>query len=509
MDPLAQAGFQSHFGAFDWALVFFFLFAVTAVGVWSRKFVADMSDYVVAGRAVRAYLGVASIVATEMGLVTVMYSAQQGFQKGFAAFFIAGAAASVAVVVGLTGFIVGPLRMSGAMTIPEFYEQRFGRGVRVVGGAILAFAGILNMGMFLKADSLFITTTVGMTSPGQLKLAMTVMLGMVLLYTMLGGMVAVLITDYLQFVVMAVGLLATTVFLMVRYRWVDLVGVVAQLKGTAGFNPFESGSYGPGYVIWMFFLGLVSCAIWQTAAIRASSAEDLKAVRATYSWGAVGFLIRFMIPYFWGICALAYIAANPALRQVFLPSGGAEVSSEMSLRAMPVALSGLMPPGAIGLLTAAMVAAAMSTYNSYLHVWSAVLSNDVIGPLIGHKLGERAKIHLTQGLMLVIGIFLLVWGLWYPLEEQLWDYMAVTGGIYFTGAFAVLVGGLYWRRASRAGAYAAFCCGLITLLGLKPIQAPLGLDWPQEYVGLAAVSLAVAAMVVFSVLVPKREEVAG
>ena len=54
-----------------------------------------------------------------------------------------------------------------------------------------------------------------------------------------------------------------------------------------------------------------------------------------------------------------------------------------------------------------------------------------------------------------LGVFLLVWGLWYPLGEQLWDYMAVTGAVYFTGAFAVLVSGLYWPRASRTGAYAA------------------------------------------------------
>ena len=104
--------------------------------------------------------------------------------------------------------------------------------------------------------------------------------------------------------------------------------------------------------------------------------------------------------------------------------------------------------------------------------------------------------------MLFVGLFLLVWGLWYPLGEHLWDYMAVTGAVYFTGAFAVLVAGLYWPRASRAGAYGAFLCGFLALAGLKPVQKLLGVDWPSEYVGLTVVALAWIAMIAGSLLRP-------
>ena len=59
------------------------------------------------------------------------------------------------LVVGMTGFIVVPLRERGVMTIPEFYEQRFDRSTRIIGGSILAFGGILNMGLnFLSNYSL-------------------------------------------------------------------------------------------------------------------------------------------------------------------------------------------------------------------------------------------------------------------------------------------------------------------------------------------------------------------
>ncbi len=495
---------STNFSTLDWLIVGAFLVGITLAGLWTKRYLHHYEGYFIAGRKVKGYLGVASIIATEMGLVTVMYSAQKGFTGGFAAFHIALVAALVALMVGVTGFIVSPLRQTKVMTIPEFYELRFSRGTRILGGMILAFSGILNMGMFLKADSLFVTSVMGLTSSTALNVAMSIMLGLVLLYTMLGGMISVLVTDYLQYVIMAFALVVISLLLMGKLGWSDIMQRVVELKGEAGFNPFSQEGFGGAYVLWMLFLGLVSCALWQTAVIRASAAENQEAVRRTFTWGAIGFLIRFMIPYFWGICALVYIAGQPSLRGIFLPENG-QTSSETTLRAMPVALSNLLPTGILGILTAGMLAAAMSTYNTYLHSWSMVLTQDLLSPLFGERLGQQAKIVLTQVFMFLVGVFLLVWGLWYPLGEHLWDYMAVTGAIYFTGAFAALVGGLYWKRASRAGAYGAFLCGFLSLLGLKPVQKLLGINWSSEYVGLATVGLACVVMVVGSLLLPDRK----
>jgi SSS family solute:Na+ symporter len=498
----------TNFRTLDWLIVMTFLVSSAIAGIWSKRYIRNLESFLIAGRRVRSYLGAASIIASEMGLVTVMYSAQKGFTGGFAAFHIALAAAVVALFVGVTGFIVIPLRRTGVMTIPEFYEQRFGRGTRLLGGAILAFSGILNMGMFLKADSLFVTRLTGMTSPLALNVAMTVMLGVVLLYTILGGMVSVLITDYLQFVIMALSLVVVSIWLMSQIGWQSVVDGVVALKGQEGFDPVHNPDYGIPYIVWMLFLGLVSCALWQTAVIRASSAEDQKAVRQTFTLGSVGFLIRFMVPYFWGICALVYIGGQPGLRQVFLPADSTP-SSETTLSAMPTALGQLLPTGLLGVLMAGMLAAAMSVYNTYIHSWSMVLTQDVVAPLLGGRLSARARMVLTQVFMLLLGLFLLIWGLWYPLGEQLWDYMAVTGAIYFTGACAALVAGLYWKGASRAGACGAFACGFLALAGLKPVQGWLGRDWRSEYVGLATVGLAWLVMVVGSVLFPdaRRKEV--
>jgi SSS family solute:Na+ symporter len=501
---LSSVGLQSNFTSIDWAIVAVYMLGTVAIGFYVNRYISNMSDYVVAGRALRSCLAIATMVGSELGLVTVMYSAQKGFTGGFAAFHIGLVAGVVTLVVGLTGFIVVPLRQMGVMTIPEFYEKRFGRGVRVLGGAILALAGILNMGLFLKAGSIFVTALTGMTSDLELKIVMSMLLGLVLLYTILGGMISVVITDYVQFIVLAFGMLAACALAVNHLGWDPIVTAVQSLKGEAAFNPFHGDGFGPGYVVWMMFTaGLVSCAVWQTAVMRACSAESTKVVKRLYIWSSIGFLIRFMIPNFLGICALVYVSQHTQLRAVFMPEGG-EASPEVTLAAMPVFLSQILPVGFIGLIGAGMLAAFMSTHDSYLLCWSSVLTQDVVAPCTGERLSTRARIFLTRALIAIIGVFLLVWSLWYPLGQDLWDYMAVTGAVYFTGAFALLLFGIYWKRASRVGAYLALIAGFAAILGLAPVQDLVGIELSGETVGLSAAALCLILMVAGSLLFPDR-----
>ncbi|OHB73068.1 MAG: hypothetical protein A2Z25_06615 [Planctomycetes bacterium RBG_16_55_9] len=470
---LNAIGINTNFSTVDWCIVIGYLIAVVALGVYIRRYVSNVTDFMVAGRGLKTFLAVATMIGTELGLVTVMYSAQKGFTGGFAAFHIAFAAAIVTLVVGLTGFIVVPLRRMEVMTIPEFYEKRFGRGVRILGGTILAFSGILNMGMFLKAGSLFVMGITGLTQDMHLKVVMTVLLAMVLLYTTLGGMVSVVVLDYVQFVIISFSLLATSL-LSIRYLgWDTIVSTVSSLKGEAGFNPFHEEGFGVSYVVWMFFLGLVSCAVWQTSVIRACSAKDTATVKRIYTWASIGFLIRFLLPYFFGICAFVYIARHEALRAIFIPEGG-QADPQVTLMAMPVFLSQLLPAGLIGIVCAGMLAAFMSTHDSYLLCWSSVLTQDVVAPWFKKGLSSKSRLLLTRIFIVGIGIFILVWGLWYPLGQDLWDYMAISGAIYFSGAIGLLVFGLYWRRASKVGAYAALICGFLSIFGLTPVQTWLG-----------------------------------
>jgi SSS family solute:Na+ symporter len=111
----------------------------------------------------------------------------------------------------------------------------------------------------------------------------------------------------------------------------------------------------------------------------------------------------------------------------------------------------------------------------------------------------------------VIGGYLFYWGMIYKGKDDIWDYMAITGAIYFTGAFALLLFGLYTKWASRAGAYASLIAGTSAVVGLGPVMEKINaalagwgaaFELTSERAGLGAVALAVIAMVVFSLIFP-------
>lgn len=508
--------FQSNFTAWDWGIVAAFLAATVVIGVYAKRHVANLTDFLVAGRQLKPELGVTTMVATELGLVTVMVSAQRGFTHGFAAFHIGLAAGAAVLFVGLTGFVVVPLRRMGVMTIPEFYGRRFGRGVRVLGGAVLALAGILKMGLFLQVGALFLAGLTGLTDPIAVKWIMTGLLALVLLYTVLGGMVSVIVTDYLQFIALSLALLLACALglasLAIETKQGVLTGmdaVVSHLQDVRGekyLNPFHRDGFGPEHVAWVAVLALMSAAAWPPIVMRACAARDTRAVRQIYSFSSVGVLVGAVIPSFLGAVALVYFCADStmlrdlALKGQFVP----DASGRTALLALPVALSQFVPVGLIGLVAAGMVAAFMSTQDSYLLCWGAVLTQDVLAPCLRRDLSDKARLRVTRVLILLIGGFLLVAGLWWPLSRSLWDYLAVAGAVYFTGAFWLLVLGLYWRRASRFGAYLALVCGAAALLGLEPVRNALRLPISGAAAALGAVALSMAAMVLGSVLVPDR-----
>ena len=501
---------ESNFSALDWTIVASYVLGTVLIGFYVNRRIRGMSEFLVAGRSIRTKLGVATMIGSELGLVTAMFAAQKGFTGGFAAFHIGVLALLAALVVGFSGMIVVPLREMKVMTIPEFYERRFSRKLRIFGGLILALSGILNMGLFLKAGAIFVAGLTGMNDPTTIKIIMTIMILLVLAYTTLGGMVSVVLTDYIQFVVLSIGLLISVALAISTLGWSNIVESVKTVHGAAGFDPLNEDGFGASYVVWMFFVMLISCNVWQTAVIRACSAESVEVVRRLYIWSSIGFMVRFIIPNFLGICALTYFLANPELADYFFDADK-KIVAEHSLEAMPVFLSQLLPIGLIGLVGAGMLAAFMSTHDTYLLCWSSVLVEDVVNPIAGNKMSSKQRIFLTRGFLVLIAAFLLIWSMWFKLEDDLWDYMAVSGAVYFTGAFVVLTAGIYWKRASSFGAWLALIAGTIAIFGLTPVQRLFGLEAifkqngiDSAEIGLTACGTAAVLMVVGSLLVPDK-----
>ncbi len=492
----------------DGSIVGLYLLATMIAGVMVRKYVGKVEHFLVAGREMNVYLGIASLAATEFGVVTCMYTAQNGFQKGFAGVTPGILMAAAMWFVGWTGFCIRPLRDAGVITIPELFEKKFGPRIRWLSGVVIVLGGLLNMGVFLRTGGDFLVGVCGF-DPAYLEEAMTLLLLLVATYTILGGMLSVLVTDFLQFVVMSAGMLVVTVYLLATIGWNPIVSAVAEQRGPGAFNPFLHEDMGWDYILFNAVGNLAVALTWQTVVVRVLSARDAATGRKIYTRTSFFFVCRFLLPGLWGMAALA--ALDPAALHALVPADQAAAMTEsqlndrISLMAMPHLLSTVIPVGLTGLLVAAMLAADMSTDASYMLTWGGVIYNDILAPFRRGRWPEKLGILVNRMIVALIGVFLLVYGLWYQLEGDLWTYLLVTGSIYLSSTSVLLVACCYWKRANNWGAAGAIIFGAaipVAYLVMEKLPATAGFArWVgKDIAGLATFAAAAAAMVLLSLL---------
>lgn len=476
------------FGWIDWGIIAVYLTGTMAAGLAMRRYVGKVEHFIVAGREMDVYLGVASLAATEFGIITAMYTAELGFKNGFAGATPGILMALAMAVVGVTGFVINPLRESGALTIPELLNRKFGKRVRWLSGVVIVLGGLLNMGVFLRIGGEFLMIVSGI--PLQyLEITMTILLLMVLVYTTLGGMLSVLVTDYLQFLIMGLGLVLVSVLVALKVGWPQLISGVESRLGSGAFNPLVSPEMGVPYLTWQALNQLAVVLTWQTVIQRVLASRNARVARQVYTRTSFYFVGRFLIPAFWGMAALVTLDAAR------MPAN--------SLHAMPTFLATLLPTGLIGLVIASMLAAEMSTDSSYLLTWSSIFYNDIVCPLRKKPFSERQGLYVNRVIILAIGVFLLFYGLWYQLPGRVWDYLSITGNIYLSSISVLVVACCYWKRANSTGAIAAIVGGAVA-----PILFLLsGLAQHVAAAGLASFGLSAGGMIVGSLAgTPKKQQ---
>ena len=489
---------------FDLSIILLYLSIIFFVGLKTRKYIHDFSDFMIANRSVSLSLGVVTMLGTELGLITVMYNAQTGINGLFSSFHIGLAAFIVTLFIGLTGFVVVELRSLKVKSIPEYYNLRFGAKTRVIGAILLCLGGILNMGLFLRVGAIFIQSIFGIDSDGNLlAFIMFALLVLVLVYTIFGGMVSVIVTDYIQYVVLSIGFMLCIFFSIETLGWnniFDSLEMIMEQKNknvenydiNTIYNPINK--MGGAYISWQVVLGFVSAVIWPTAITRVLSMKSTKFVKKQYIWSSFSFLIRFIIPCFLGICAFIYFNGN---------------IQDESLALLPKYLAEILPPGILGIVVAGMLAAFMSTHDSYLLCWSTIITNDIIDPISNIKLTSSKKILISRIIIFILGIYIYYWGMFYKGSDAIWDYLGITGAVYFTGAISVVILGLYWPKASSTGAMLSLLGGLSSLIGLEPIRMFLGINIHNPaIIGLLTLFFSMFLMIAGSFIFPdKKKEV--
>ena len=147
---------------------------------------------------------------------------------------------------------------------------------------------------------------------------------------------------------------------------------------------------------------------------------------------------------------------------------------------------------------ASMLAADMSTDSSYMLTWGSILYNDIICPLRKQPFSERSGLLVNRIIILAIGAFLLIYGLWYQLPGRAWDYLSITANIYLSSISVLLIACCYWKGANTTGAIAAILGGAVSPI----IFLLTGLAKNVEIAGLASFGLAVAGMLIGSWIGP-------
>lgn len=485
----------------DWLLAGGLLLGLVVVAVYLGRLNRSVADFILAGRKVRKFLGMSAGAAENLALAGIAASLQQGMQHGFALIWISVLLMAYTIpVFGLAGFGIKRFRATRCMTIPQFLEQRYDRRLRLLVGLILASSGILNMAIFPLVGSQFLVAYAGLPDALPLgpwtvptvPLCMISLVALAVLFTFLGGMVTIVVTDYIQATIMIGSLVLAGVLTLVKVGPMHIHQVLHQHLGEAAYNPFSAGSYGLTWVCWVLLLTTCNKLAFAPAVQKVASAESPETARKMELFQNIfGMGMRtFML--LMGIGALAVLGPTP-------PEGQ---TAETYFRfAGAIYLRETLPVLVMGLVFAAMMFAAISTDDSYLLAWSAVIVNDIVQPLRARPFSPRAHIWAMRAVILLIGIFVIGFGLTYDPQESILDYMYLTGTLLGGIGVSVFLG-LYWARATSAGAVAAIVtCTVIPLADLFGKQL-VGDRYPltSQQSGLLALLLSIAAMVAVSLL---------
>jgi SSS family solute:Na+ symporter len=474
----------------DWLILAVVLASLAWIAAATRRCTRSVSDFLAGNRAAGRYLLTMSEGISGVGLVGVVANFEKFYHAGFAASWWGNLLAPVSLLIALSGWVVYRYRQTRALTMAQFFEMRYSRGFRVFAGVLAWVSGVLNYGIFPGVIARFLIyftglpahfAVAGITVP-TLPVVMACMLGLAVAFTVGGGMVTVMITDFCQAQFINIAFLAVLACLFFTFSWSDIIGTLRAAPAHQSLiNPFDQAGISD-FDIWFFailaFKAFYNCLGWQgTQGYNASakSPHEARMARILAEWrGGVSYLMIMLIP----IGAYVLLHAPQCAAQagdVHAALAAIPDAQDREQMTVPVALSRMLPPGVLGLFLAAMVAAALGNDTTYLHSWGSIFIQDVVLPFRRKPLTVEQHLRLLRLSIVGVALFAFVFSLVFPLRDYIYMYFLITGAIYLGGSGAVIIGGLYWRKGTTAGAWAALATGGVLAAGGMILRAA----WPS------------------------------
>jgi solute:Na+ symporter, SSS family len=445
-----------------------YLIVTIAIGLLAARRVHNAKDYMVAGRSLPLYMNVATVFATWFGAETVLSVSATFAKDGLSGIPGDPFGASVCLVMAALLFARLFYRMN-LLTIGDFYKQRYGKGVEVL-------TSLAIVGSYLGWTSAQMTAlglVIHVLSGGALDLNTAILLGagVVVVYTIFGGMWSVAFTDLFQTVVILIGLT------LVAFLVGDLAGgagkVLSQAAADGKFKFLPEDSKGWWVMAGAFFAFAFGSIPQQDVFQRMTSAKDEKtAVRGTILGGLIYFSFAF-VPIF---IAYAALVADPSLAKHF----GSDDAREIQ-RILPDLVLSKMPLWAQVMFFGALLSAILSTASGALLAPTSLFTENVLRPFVP-RMGDRQFLLTLRIILVTFTACALVFAL--NSKSTMYEMVQNAYNVTLAGAFVPLVAGAYWKRASTQGALLSILLGIGCWIGAANV-APDALV-PANLIGLAA-----------------------
>ena len=464
----------------DWSILVGFLAFLAIVSIYTRRHSKSVSDFLVANRCAGRYLLTISQEMMGLGAISFIAMFEMFYRSGFCASWWWILKSPIFLVLTVSGWIIYRYRETRAMTMAQFFEIRYSRKFRVFAGIVSWLTGILNMGIFPAISAKFFIYYCGL--PETFPLAgvhvstfvaiMMVELSIALTFIFLGGMIVILVTEFLQGIFCMIVFVVVLISLLIAFDWQHISESLLKAPQDASLiNPFKTSDaegFDFSFFMMQIFVGVYAYMAWQGGQgfmAAAKTAHEAKMSRIIGSWRQlVQVLLMMMIP----ICAYTlmthadFSTQAQAVNDKLSTIDNATIQKQMLV---PIALTKMLPIGILGLFTTIMLAGAIGADQTYLHSWGSIFIQDVILPFRKKAFTQKQHIRLLRISTGFVAVFIFVFSLFFRQNDFILMYINLTGAIYLGGAGSVIIGGLYWKRGSTPGAWLAMIIGITLAFG--------------------------------------------
>ncbi len=455
-----------------WGGASLYVLAMLAIGWWSHRRIRESADFIVAGRRLPLWLATATLSATWFGGATVLGAGGQAYSEGFLGVIPDPFGAGLCLLIaGL--LVVRTVRRMRLLTVSDFFRLRYGRGADLIASLALtlAYAGWTAAQIVVIGKVLYALAGISAAT------GMVIGAIVVVTYTYFGGMWAVTVTDFLQIIILIIGLLVILPLVIAACGgWSAYVAGVPD--GSFRLVP-EAGTDPIGWINWLrawIVLGLGNLA-GQDLLQRSFASRDERVAQNSAYLSGLFYLTFGLIPLLIGLAGT-----------ILLPEAGLE-DPELVI---PIMARTFLPLPLMALFLGALISAIMSSADSALLVPSSIIGQNLLR-FVRPDVDQDTVLKWSRRSVPLVGALALVMALMLP---RAYELLVESFALLLVVLFVPFMAGLWWRRANAPGALAAMGVGLVTYASLKWITGDDAGD-------VVAVIAAAAIMVVVSLTTGK------